>query len=108
LDRAPTPATVPTRCLTSGAPSSRAPGERRSTRSWRWCPPGQSDRTTQKENNMAKSQTGDKPKRERRPARSIEERIAELQARAEAKHQRARAKAAAELATLNERVGKLE
>jgi len=57
---------------------------------------------------MAKSQTGDKPKRERRPARSIEERIAELQARAEAKHQRARAKAAAELATLNERVGKLE
>lgn len=57
---------------------------------------------------MAKSQTGDKPKRERRPARSIEERIAELQARAEAKHQKARAKATAELATLNERVSKLE
>lgn len=57
---------------------------------------------------MAKSQTGDKPKRERRPARSIEERIAELQARAEAKQQRARAKAAAELAALNERVTKLQ
>lgn len=57
---------------------------------------------------MAKGQTGDKPTKVRRPARSIEERIAELQARAEARNQRARAKAAAELAALNERVTKLQ
>jgi siderophore synthetase component len=50
--------------------------------------------TTPKQATDAKA---DKPKRERRPARTLEERIAELQAQAEAKAKKAAEKAQAEL-----------
>lgn len=56
----------------------------------------------------ASKDKADGTKKERRPARSLEERIAELQAKAEAKNQKAREKAAANLQKLQDRIVKLE
>jgi outer membrane protein assembly factor BamD (BamD/ComL family) len=59
---------------------------------------------------MAKNETpvADQPKKDRRPARTIDERIAELKAVAEARQAKDAAKATAKLTVLNDKIVKLE
>ena len=59
-----------------------------------------------KEDNMAVAKSTEK--KERKPARTIEERIAELQAKAEARQSKDRTKAQTALNGINDRIIKLE